>query len=505
MPSNLPKQIEATVTNFSRTVEARAEQWEAARDPAAFRAMELQVAAEARAVADEITALVLQSITSDAQLQAQASMSARQAYPSRYRHGGHQEAKVTLLSGKQVSVKVEYLKRNHRPSPRKRRKAKRGSGGSGMYPVLAALGIWFGVTPALAAEVCRQVTDSDSVRTGRSALARRGIELGHQRTLRIVNRTAGRAVEQRNQWLGEVREGPATAGPLAGKRVVVAIDGGRLRQRSTSGRGRRRSKTGHRRYDTPWREPKQLVIYVVNSRTGKTEQSFVPVYDATLGDCNDSFSMLVGYLKALGAHQASRLIFVGDGAKWIWERAAPLARQLGLPKHKCVEVIDWFHAVEVLHTIADIPASWNKQQRHGWVRRAKNALYKGKTGRIAEMIDELAVGRRAKEVGKHRDYFVRNHKRMQYARFEEQHIPIGSGAVESAIRRVVNQRLKACGTFWLEHNAEGMLLLRSYLKCGRFDDLIDWSLAMAAPWWPPASDDRDLRRGPLLHARPDHA
>ena len=44
-----------------------------------------------------------------------------------------------------------------------------------------------------------------------------------------------------------------------------------------------------------------------------------------------------------------------------------------------------------------------------------------------------------------------------------------------------------------------MLLLRSYLKCGRFDDLIDWSLASAAPWWPAATFVRDLDRGPLLH------
>ena len=365
--------------------------------------------------------------------------------------------------------------------------------------MLAVLGIWFGVTPAVAGEVCRQITDSDSVRTGRSALARRGIALGHQRTLRIVNRTSQRAVEQRQCWLASARA-VARSGPLAHKRVVVAIDGGRLRERLPTRNGRRRAKTGHRGYDTPWREPKQLVIYVIDNRTGTVEQSFCPVYDATLGDCDAIFGMLAGYLKALGAHEASRLIVVGDGAKWIWERAAPLAETLGLPKHKLVQVIDWFHAVEVLHTIAEVPARWSKAQRDRWVARAKNALHKGATDLVAAMIDELAIGRRAKEVAQHRDYFVRNHDRMQYAAFKKQHLPLGSGAVESAVRRVVNQRLKACGTFWLEDSAEGMLLLRSYLKCGRFDDLIDWSLASAVAWWSPASGSRDLDRGPLLHA-----
>ena len=500
MPSNLPKQIEKSVANFTSVVESRVEQWKAARDPAAFRAMELQVAAEARAVADEITAHLLRAIVRDPEMQAEASAAARRAYAGRYRHGGRRSVKVTLLGGKQVSLDAEYLKANRRASRRKRRNGNRGKSGTGLYPVLAALGIWFGVTPALAGEVCRQITDSDSVRTGRSALARRGIVIGHQRTLRIVNRTSQRAVEQRERWLQGARSATPQSGPLAHKRVVVAIDGGRLRERRPARNGRRRAKTGHRRYDTPWREPKQLVIYVINSRTGAVEQSFCPVYDATLGDCDAIFDMLAGYLKALGAHEASRLIVVADGAKWIWERAKPLAEALGLPKQKLVETVDWYHAVEVLHSIAEVRAGWSKARRNRWVARAKRALHRGDTDRVAEMIGDLAIGRRAKEIAKHRDYFVRNHDRMQYAAFKKQHLPLGSGAVESAVRRVVNQRLKACGTFWLEDSAEGMLLLRSYLKCGRFDDLIDWSLATAATWWPPASGSRDLDCGPLLHA-----
>ena len=39
--------------------------------------------------------------------------------------------------------------------------------------------------------------------------------------------------------------------------------------------------------------------------------------------------------------------------------------------------------------------------------------------------------------------------------------------------------------FWLEVNAEGMLLLRSYLKADYLDALVDWSLTAAVPWWQP--------------------
>ena len=47
----------------------------------------------------------------------------------------------------------------------------------------------------------------------------------------------------------------------------------------------------------------------------------------------------------------------------------------------------------------------------------------------------------------------------------------------------------------LAENAEAMLLLRSYSKAGRFDDLIDWSFAKAVPWWCTAPP-------PLIHTAP---
>jgi hypothetical protein len=66
------------------------------------------------------------------------------------------------------------------------------------------------------------------------------------------------------------------------------------------------------------------------------------------------------------------------------------------------------------------------------------------------MIDALSLGRRANLISQHRDYFARNAARMQYAAFVASSVPIGSGAIQSAIRRVVNMRMKSNGMFWLE-------------------------------------------------------
>ena len=119
------------------------------------------------------------------------------------------------------------------------------------------------------------------------------------------------------------------------------------------------------------------------------------------------------------------------------------------------------------------------------MRQAKRRLSRGQIDELVAMIDKLAVGRRAKDILEHRDYFVRNKARMQYAEFKRAGVPRGSGAIESAIRRIINMRMKSNGMFWLEVNAEGMLLLRSYLKADYLDALVDWSLTAAVPWWQP--------------------
>ncbi len=60
---------------------------------------------------------------------------------------------------------------------------------------------------------------------------------------------------------------------------------------------------------------------------------------------------------------------------------------------------------------------------------------------------------------------------MQYDLIAANGLPIGSGAMESAIRRVVNLRLKGASIYWLQDTAEAMLLLRSFYKSGRWDML----------------------------------
>jgi len=64
------------------------------------------------------------------------------------------------------------------------------------------------------------------------------------------------------------------------------------------------------------------------------------------------------------------------------------------------------------------------------------------------------------------EYFE-DHSRFQYKTYRDNGLPTGSGTVESAIRRVINLRIKGTGLFWKRKNAEDMIFLRSLALTGK--------------------------------------
>ena len=73
----------------------------------------------------------------------------------------------------------------------------------------------------------------------------------------------------------------------------------------------------------------------------------------------------------------------------------------------------------------------------------------------------------SKIMKKLKTYFTSNENHMQYKSNLRMKLPIGSGVIESAIRRVVNLRLKSPGSFWKLDFAEKMIYLRSQILYGR--------------------------------------
>jgi hypothetical protein len=389
----------------------------------------------------------------------------------RFRRAGTRSTTVHLSGGATIRLQTPYFaRRRGKRRGRRRGVGRRGSGGTGVFPVLLCLGIRWGATPGLASQVAREAADSTSYECTRESLAARGVDLDVKVIRRLSMALGAEGLKVREARLEEARQGK-TSDEFKGRSIAIGVDGGRVRTRVPRTRGRRRDGTNRRGYDCPWREPKCFVIYEFDEN-GHKKRHTKPIYEATLGDCDALVELLLAELKLRGAQQARMLVFLADGAEWIWDRIPRIVKELGIDPHRVRTAVDFYHAVENLTAAADLRTGWSQQKRTRWLNRMKDLLWRGKVDKVIEEINSLCTGRKAKAMATKRDYFDDRKHLMAYRKLRKEGIPLGSGSIESAIRRIVNLRLKGPGIFWREENAEAMLYLRAHLKAGRWDEMV---------------------------------
>ena len=389
-----------------------------------------------------------------------------EAWPKRLKRDGMVKVRIRTIQGLSCEVQALYCRQKGGGGRTKR--------GVGLYPGLAVLGIQDRCTPGLASEVSQLSAILGSLEEARAVLSGHGVSLNIKTVRSISYAYAERA--RRVQQLGELNFEQT----VAARRVVISCDGGRVRLREPQ-RGRKTAK-GRTRYQGAWREPKLIIVYVVDS-SGRLEKQFSPVIDGLLKEPDEIFELLRSYLSGLGVAQADQVLFIADGATWIWNRVANLFSVLGLSSDQTYELVDFYHAVEHLGKVAALRKSWSAKQRRRWIKRHRRLLLKGEVQQVVNAVCEICRGRNSKAIRTEREYFVKNTARMAYDKLKALKLPIGSGGVESAIRRVINLRLKGACIFWYRENAEAMLMLRAFYKAGRWNMLKNMAnspLALAA-------------------------
>ena len=176
-------------------------------------------------------------------------------------------------------------------------------------------------------------------------------------------------------------------------------------------------------------------------------------YLATL-DGVERFTELV-HAEALrrGSDHIRQLVVLGDGARWIWNLAT--AR---LPE--ATQIVDLFHAREHLHELVEHLA-FMLTDRDAWLAERLADLDAGDIDAIVAAAGQFPlVGVHAEQREKDLAYFTANAHRMQYARFRELGMFVGSGVVEAGCKAVIGQRLKLSGMHWAGHGATAISTLR---------------------------------------------
>jgi len=177
------------------------------------------------------------------------------------------------------------------------------------------------------------------------------------------------------------------------------------------------------------------------------------------------------YVAHLGGHEAfldkvldvippgCSPIFIADGAKWIWNWVDDY-----YPDN--TQILDFYHCKEHLCSFAK--EYFTEKEAQLWVEDVINKLKTEQVDIFLKELEELPEKNKHLQKSKNKllTYLTNNKKRINYGKFLREGLLIGSGAIESANRDVVQKRMKLSGQRWTIQGAKQMLNLRTCYKGG---------------------------------------
>ena len=273
----------------------------------------------------------------------------------------------------------------------------------------------------------------------------------------------GREVEQQQQeWLSQSMDGEAllrrereNPSPL---RLYGTMDGGRVQTRAQTGE------------EQPWRELKVGAWFTAKGQPPKkpngkwTIQAQDITYYADIAHADDFGKIVWATGVQRDAHRAFELIFLGDGARWIWDLVS-----LHFPH--AIQIVDWFHACEYLSPVAKLAFQDTHKQKQ-WLEQVKTNLWDGEIDTvIAACAQHIDPTREDDPAQKAVTYYTNNQHRMDYPDYRANGYQIGSGTIESGVKQIATQRLKVPGARWNLQSARLVAKARAAFLSGQWDNL----------------------------------
>ena len=278
----------------------------------------------------------------------------------------------------------------------------------------------------------------------------------------------------------EIREVFEEGKPIATQRLIegtmaVSIDATKVREKL----GESTTARGATSYEIGFRDAKIAAISEVRWDKKRQEAHCRDSSYVTGIEHADEFfrRIWVEMMRRCPNPGRMRIVFLADGAEWIWDRIPTIANA------DSICILDFYHACEHLSELCkDLYGEGTAEYGKHFSRWRQKFL----GGRVAPFLAELK-GIRDTMSGSKRDmvqgqmnYFDANKARMHYDRYIAMHLPIGSGTIESGCKNVIGARMKRSGMTWSPLGAAGMLQIRASLASNRLLADFQATLAQAA-------------------------
>lgn len=208
-----------------------------------------------------------------------------------------------------------------------------------------------------------------------------------------------------------------------------------------------------------WAEVKTLVIGVVGEAKEERGETVVRTgelsYFSRLSDAESFQHAALVETQRRGVEKAGRVIAPLDGAEW---------EQKFVDYHRAdaVRILDFAHAAEYIGKIGAAVWGLGAPATQEWLNRTLSTLKRqGPAAVLPELRALVAEKAGNAELVGALEYLTKREAQMQYPFYQVQGWPIGSGAVESGNKVVVEARLKGAGMHWARQHVNPLLGLRN--------------------------------------------
>ena len=476
------------LVRFCGEVGPRLTEWEQRlrENPAELETLEQEVGNEFRRGAGLLLAGLV-SVVMQTKEFAEASERTRRESTTPLAKGRNQQRAIRMPGGVIMWATSLYCE------PKRGLFRKPDDGAVGRHIELAQFGFGKKESPGLESKISRLTALCPSFELARDEANRDGLSMSTGAVRRVSQQCGDDLLKLRTLQLQQWRAGTLeSTNELAGKRITVQIDGGRTRLRGqlreftpepeklsegglvisdAPGRSKPRSK---RTFDGAWREPKLVTIFIHDDKGRMVKESKATI-DGTFTGPDAMAELVAMHLHRMGAAKAESITFVSDGAVWIWDRIDAIVKHAGIPETVRIhQVLDNCHAAHhVSLPLASLEIA--VEDRMPSYRDLRSRLRNGQWRYVVKELQQHADENPDNEDLVTEIAYLTKHGeagRLSYPVFKGLGLPLGSGAIESSIRRVINMRLKNSGTFWREENAESMLQLRALVISNRWDERI---------------------------------
>ena len=205
-----------------------------------------------------------------------------------------------------------------------------------------------------------------------------------------------------------------------------------------------------------WRENKTVMVFRDKDMIKRENGDHIIIkkeYMPFIGSAEEFKKFVLDAAVRAGYGKVEYVVIIADGATWIRNMCNEI-----FPDG--IQILDLFHLKENIFGYAkylfkDDPAKYTP-----WAEQVIDKIETGQVDEALKLIPD-ATGKLPAGIVNLRTYIENNNDKINYPEYKARGFFVGSGAIESANKFIVQRRLKQAGMRWSVSGAQSMVTLRA--------------------------------------------